>query len=39
MSPTHLGLMAALGLACLASSVLLIRSAPPQEDELDRVYR
>ena len=40
MSPARLGLMAALGLACLASSVLLHRKAPvPIDDVLDRTYR
>ena len=39
MTPARLGLMAALGLACLASSVLLHRKAPePVEDVIDRIY-
>jgi len=38
MSPAHFGLMAALGLACLASSVLLMRTGPVKQDELDRIY-
>ena len=39
MSAAHLGLMAALGLACLASSVILHRTASPaQDDELDQIY-
>lgn len=39
MLSARLGLMAALGLACLASSVLLHRKAPsPTEDVLDRTY-
>ena len=40
MSPARLGLMAALGLACLASSVLLHRSTPTSSDDvLDRTYQ
>ncbi|MEO0556956.1 MAG: hypothetical protein AAF170_02100 [Bacteroidota bacterium] len=40
MSPARLSLMAALGLACIASSVFLHRKAPVRiDDVLDRTYR
>lgn len=39
MTTSQLGLLAALGLACLASTVLLVRTAPaPKPSILDRVY-
>lgn len=39
MTPARLRLMAALGLACLASSVLLVRTAPaPKPSILDSIY-
>ena len=39
MTPSRLSLMAALGLACLASSVLLVRTAPARQPSiLDSIY-
>ena len=40
MTPSNLRLMAAIGIACLASSVLLLKTASPsRESILDSVYR
>ena len=37
---TRLSLMAAVGFACIASTVLLARTAPePEPSILDRIYR
>ena len=39
MTPARLSVLTALGLACLASTVLLVRTAPPRElSILDRIY-
>ena len=39
MTSSQLGFLAALGLACLASTVLLVKTAPAQQPSiLDRVY-
>ena len=39
MTPPRLGLLAALGLACLASTVLLVKTTPlPTPSILDSVY-
>lgn len=39
MTPSRLSVLTALGLACLASTVLLVRSAPaPELSILDRIY-
>ena len=39
MTPSQLGLLAALGLACLASSVLLVKTTPQAAPSiLDSIY-
>ena len=39
MTPSRLRVLTALGLACLASTVLLVRTAPaPEPSILDRIY-
>ena len=39
MTTSRLGLLAALGIACLASSVLLVKTTPtPKPSILDRIY-
>ena len=39
MTPTRLSVLTALGLACLASTVLLVRTTPaPEPSILDGVY-
>ena len=39
MTSARLSVLTALGLACLASTVLLVRTAPPRElSILDRIY-